>query len=540
MTMPWFHSFTRWMSAALLAAACAIPVQAQYTDLHDFDTPGLTSPQYPGMLAQARDGNLYGTTPNGGTFGRGGIFQVTSAGVYSMLYSFDNTIGVNPYSGLTLASDGSLLGSTYNNGANFAGTFFQYVPGGTPATVHNFSSTEGSNPYAPAIQASDGNYYGVTSTGALGFGAVYKVTPGGGFTVLYPFDVTHGSTPIAPLIQGTDGNLYGTTKVGGTFGFGTAFKITTGGTLTVMYNFDSTHGADIFSPLVQGTDGNFYGTARDGGNKNNGGVVFKLTPAKKLTVLYNFDHTGGIPDGNQPYGGLVQASDGKFYGTTSAGGTNSAGTLFQITSGGAYTKLYDFVAATGSLPTTTLRQHTNGKLYGLATTGGAAGHGALFSYDLRLKPFVMVMPSAGVPTQTVDILGSGLSTTTAIKFNGEFASANLFSDTYITAFVPSQATTGFVTVITASGTLKSNQKFRVIPVIGSFSPGSGSVGSSVVITGNSLTGATKVAFGVKKAVFTVDSYTQITATVPVGAKTGKINVTTPGGIATSANSFTVN
>jgi uncharacterized repeat protein (TIGR03803 family) len=270
-------------------------------------------------------------------------------------------------------------------------------------------------------------------------------------------------------------------------------------------------------------------------------VVFKLTAAKKLTVLYSFDATGATKDGTNPYAGLVQASDGKFYGVTSAGGMNAAGTLFQITSAGVYSKLYDFVQATGSLPTTTLRQHTNGKLYGEATTGGAAGHGALFSFDLGLKPFIIVKPSFGVPLQTVDILGGGLLGTKSVKFNGQLASANIFSDTYITSDVAFQATTGFVTVAIAHSTLKSNQKFRVIPVVLSFSPGSGGVGSPVVITGNSLTGATKVTFGgVKATVFTVNSYTQVTATVPAKAKTGKIQVTTPGGAGSSPTDFTVN
>ena len=146
MKNPWFRSLTNWMAAAFLAAACAIPVQAQYTDLHDFDTPGLIGPQFPGMLARARDGNLYGTAPIGGNSNRGGIFQVTSAGVYSMVYTFDNTIGINPYSGLTLANDGTLLGANFNNGANLFGTAFQFVPGSAPTTLHNFCPRRGLKP----------------------------------------------------------------------------------------------------------------------------------------------------------------------------------------------------------------------------------------------------------------------------------------------------------------------------------------------------------------------------------------------------------
>ena len=512
-----------------------------YTDIHDFDTPLLASPQFPGILAQGRDGNLYGTAPLGGTLGRGGVFQITPAGAYSVVFNLDGTHGSNPYGGLTLGADGNFYGSAYNSSDFIFGNVFQITPGGTITVLHSFSLPEGVSPYAPPIQGTDGNFYGVTSTGGLdGVGTVYKITSGG-FSVLFQFDVTHGSTPIAPLIQAKDGNFYGTTKVGGTFGFGTAFKITPAGALTVLYNFDSTHGSNVFSPLVQGSDGNFYGTTRNGGTKNNGGVVFKLTSAKKLTVLYNFDATGATPDGASPYAGLVQANDGKYYGVTAAGGTNAAGTLFQITSTGIYSKLYDFVAATGSFPSATLRQHTNGKLYGEATNGGAHGHGALFSFDLGLKPFIIVKPSSGVPLQVVDILGAGFLGLKNVKFNGQLASANIFSDTYITSPVAFAATTGSVTAAIANSTLKSNQKFLVIPVILSISPGSGAVGSSVVITGNSFTGATKVTFGGGKAIVkSVDSYTQITATVPANAKTGKIQVTTPGGVATSSTDFTVN
>jgi uncharacterized repeat protein (TIGR03803 family) len=511
-----------------------------YTDLHDFDTPDLTSPQYPGILAQGRDGNLYGTAPLGGVSGRGGAFKITPTGAYTMLYSFDGTLGANPYSGLTLGTDGNFYGTTFNNGDFLFGTIFKMTPAGIVTVLHSFSYTEGVDPYAPPIQGTDGNFYGTTSSGGIGYGAVYKVTSAGVFTTLYAFDNTHGSTPIAPLIQALDGNFYGTTKVGGTAGYGTVFKITPAGGLTVLYNFDLTHGADIFSPLVQGSDGNFYGTARDGGTLNSGGVAFKLTPTKVLTVLHNFDRTLGSVDGNQPYAGLIQASDGNFWGVASAGGTNAAGTLYKITSTGSYSTSYNFVPATGSLPFATLRQHTNGKIYGEATAGGAAGHGALFSFSASLGGFIIVQPTSGVVSKPVGILGQGLTGTSTVQFNGTNAAFTIVSDTYISTSVPAGATTGFVKTAGSSGNRTSSQKFRVTPVILSFNPTSGPVGTSVTITGNSFTGATKVTFGgVKATVFSVDSYTQITATVPAGAVTGKIQVTTPGGTATSRTAFTV-
>jgi uncharacterized repeat protein (TIGR03803 family) len=513
-----------------------------YTDIHDFDTPLLASPQYAGILAQGRDGNLYGTAPLGGTFGRGGVFMITPAGAYSVIRSFDGTMA-NPYSGLTLGTDGNFYGTTYNGGAFLFGTVFQITPGGTVTVLHSFKLLEGAGPYAPPIEGTDGNFYGTTTIGGGGFGAVYKVTPAGGFTTLYAFDKTHGASPFAPLIQAKDGNFYGTTVGGGMADFGTVFKITPAGTLTVLYNFDSTHGSGPYSPLLQASDGNFYGTARGGGSKNNGGVAFKLTAAKKpkLTVLYSFDATGATKDGVRPYAGLIQASDGNFYSVASAGGTNGAGTLYEITKTGSYSTLYNFVSATGSLPFATLIQHTNGKLYGEATSGGAAGHGALFSFDLGLGPFVTLRPTSGVVGQPVDILGQGLSQATSVRFTPNVpANANVFGDTYMTTTVPNNATSGVVKVLLTHGHLISNQKFLVTPVVLNFSPSGGPVGTQVVITGNSLTGATKVAFGSKKAIFSVDSYTQITATVPAGAVTGKIQVTTPGGTAVSPTAFTVN
>jgi uncharacterized repeat protein (TIGR03803 family) len=258
-------------------------------------------------------------------------------------------------------------------------------------------------------------------------------------------------------------------------------------------------------------------------------------------VLYSFDATGATTDGVRPYAGLVQASDGNFYGLASAGGTNAAGTLYRISSTGVYATLYNFVAATGSLPFATLRQHTNGKFYGEATNGGALGHGALFSFDAGLGPFITLRPTSGQVGQSVDILGQSLSTATSVRFTPNVpASANVFGDTYMTTAVPNNASTGVVKVLLTQGHLTSNQKFRVTPVVLSFSPPGGPVGTAVVITGNSFTGTTKVTFGSKKAAFSVDSYTQITATVPAGAVTGKIQVTTPGGTAISPTVFTVN
>ena len=157
---------------------------------------------------------------------------------------------------------------------------------------------------------------------------MFQLTPAGALTQLYAFTGgTDGGYPTASLVQGADGNFYGTTSQGGAAGAGTVFQLTSGGGLTVLYTF--TGGADGGYPsagLIRGADGNLYGTASSGG-ASSAGTVFQLTPAGNITVLYSF--TGGT-DGGYPIGGVIQATDGNFYGTTYQGGDSGAGVVFQL------------------------------------------------------------------------------------------------------------------------------------------------------------------------------------------------------------------
>jgi uncharacterized repeat protein (TIGR03803 family) len=392
--------------------------------------------------------------------------MITPSGSLTVLYSFSpGASGVYPYSGLVLGTDGNFYGATEIEGNN-NGTIFKITPNGQFGVLYTFmGGSDGGDPYAPPIQANDGNFYGTTSgqySSQSPYGTVYKLTPAGQFTPLYQFDQMHGASPYAPLIQGSDGNFYGVTSAGGNLNLGVVFKITPSGKLAVLYNFDVTHGSQPFGPLVQGNDGNFYGTTFNGGT-NGSGVIFQLKPNGRLKVIHNFEGTGG---GFYPCTGLIQASDGNFYGTTHNGGPVDAGTIYRITPQGQYTVLHRFDGTDGKFPMVTLTQNTNGILYGDTRQGGTVSTcngncGTFYSLDMGLPPFVSLAPPAGRVGRKIEFLGKGFTGTTAVSFNGAAANFDVVSDTFLTAVVPSGATTGFVTVTTPSGTLQSNRAFRV-------------------------------------------------------------------------------
>jgi uncharacterized repeat protein (TIGR03803 family) len=255
------------------------------------------------------------------------------------------------------------------------------------------------DPNSPLLQASDGDFYGTTATGgANGNGTVYKITAAGIETVLYSFGASpaDATNPYGSLIQATDGNFYGTTSEGGAqrvcgVGLcGAVYKITPAGVETVLHSFtDAPYGASpshAYGPrggMIQASDGNFYGTAGGGANRCNSdigrlvgcGSVYMITPAGVETVIYSFGASAS--DGTSPVGALIQASDGNFYGTTSAGGANGFGTVFKVTPAGIETVLHSFGASPSDgrnlfpPPFESLIQASDGNFYGMTPGGGA-------------------------------------------------------------------------------------------------------------------------------------------------------------------------
>ena len=281
-------------------------------------------------------------------------------------------------------------------------------------TIYSFCSqsncTDGGNPYAGLVQATNGHFYGTTNegTGAYFEGTVFEITPSGGLTTLHTFSGAEGGGPYAGLVQATSGNFYGITYFGGAHGYGSVFTITPSGKLTTLHSFNYTDGDNPYGALVQATNGDFYGTTYGGGANNVYGMVFKITPSGDLMPLHSFVGT----DGGGPYAGLVQATSGDFYGTTRYGGANmtdcggiGCGTVFKITPSGKLTTPHSFDRTDGASPYAGLVQATNGDFYGTTDEGGAHNYGTVFRLAVGLGPFVKTQPTSGTVGAAVKIRG---------------------------------------------------------------------------------------------------------------------------------------
>jgi uncharacterized repeat protein (TIGR03803 family) len=265
------------------------------------------------------------------------------------------------------------------------------------------------------------------------------------------------------LLLGTDGNFYGTTDNGGIYNCGEVFSISAGGTFTVVYSMDCSSGGNPDGEMVQAQDGTFYGTDY-GWGKFSWGTVYKLTPQGVFSDLHDFT---GNPDGGGPYAGLIQGTDGNFYGAASGGAGSAAnGNLYKINSQGALSLLHTFVGTDGANPYGGFFQHTSGTFYGGTVNGGIGtkctnGCGTFYKLDMGLGPFVVLLPTSGKIGSKVEALGQGFTGTTSVSFNGMAAVFTVHKDTYLTAKVPVGASTGFVTVTTPTGTLTSNKQFVI-------------------------------------------------------------------------------
>jgi uncharacterized repeat protein (TIGR03803 family) len=442
-------------------------------------------------------------------------------------------------------------------------------------TIARFDGTNGYGPFSSVVQGIDGNIYGATDSGGnvnTQSGTLFRVTPMGKLTDLYNFcskpRCTDGSSPATPPVVGTDGNLYGTAG-GGILNQGVVYKMTLSGEYSVLYSFCPTHPCtDGVGPggIILGADGNFYGAA-GGGNASNGGAIFSLSPAGQLTVLHTFCSVApNCQDGTGPNTPIL-GTDGNFYGVTWAGGSLGGGVLYELSSTGAYTVLYNFCSylegcsAPGE-PYDVVRD-ANGNFFG-TTEYSAIGspYGSVFEITSSNQLLVLHdfddyndWPYEGV------MLGSDGNVYGVFGYDTK-ASGSIYKVTpeggysRIYTFKPEDKSIGappvgplfqgtdgdFYGVRTYGPGNYDGEVFKFSYGLGPLVetvPVAGAVGQSVLILGNGLNRSTSVTFNGVEAAFTVESDTYIKATVPEGATTGVVSVVTPSGTLNSYPQFAV-
>ncbi len=429
-----------------------------------------------------------------------------AAAQYTDLYNFGGfrSDPINPGNPGAIAQgrNGNLYSTAPMGGSLGYGGIFAFSPEGNRLGVYSFDQTHGSEPRGGLILATDGNFYGTTSSGGSNNqGTIFRLSPDGGLTVIYSFSGTNSNVvPWASPIQGSDGSLYGTT-------LGTIYKITTSGQLTTLHTLTESEGSSVEAPLIEGTDGNFYGTAVSGGTSNFG-TVFRITPKGIFTSLYSFDGIHGV----NPYSALIQASDGNFYGTTAEGGSYGNGVVFQINSRGKLSGVISFErGSTGADSMAGLVQATDGNLYGATYAGGPDDNGVIFEVNPTGELIVLYEFEGFLGGALVPLI--------------QHTNGVLYGDTY------------FGPLGHNDGTFYSYD-LGLGPFIRLVS-GSGKVGQNGQILGQAFNGTSSVSFNGIPAPFTVVSDTFLTATIPAGATTGYVTVTTPNGTLTSNKPFVV-
>ena len=502
-----------WLKSLMALAVCAfVPHEASaqtYKVLYNFVSAG-GSLGNGGPLIQGLDGNIWGAGNDEGAYGGGGgIFKMTPAGKYTQVYTFCS---------LPNCADGQ-------------------GPGGL-------------------ILGHDGNYYGITSEGGANSsidcggetvatcGTVFRLTPAGVLTTLYSFcsqaSCTDGSQPQGNLLLGSDGEIYGFTAHGGTgsacgnngtqpTGCGSVFKITLQGKLTTIYSFcvDSClPGYDSVGGFIQWQQGRYIATADYGGTGSGGtqcgggcGTIFDITSAGKLTTLYNFCVQDGCPNGAKPQAGLVLATNGVLYGISGNGGAGDDGTIFSFVTPGNHLKtLHSFCTKSGcpdgEYPQSALIQASDGLLYGSTPFGGAHSGGTLFS----------------------------ITTAGDFKTLHAFCAKQDCFDGISPANPMVQATSGIMYGIAGGGNPGDGVVYSLTvadePTFVNVVPASSEPGGTVRILGYGLADTSAVTFNGTPATFTATA-THIIATVPAGATSGIVQVTTPDGTLSTLVPFTV-
>jgi uncharacterized repeat protein (TIGR03803 family) len=353
------------------------------TILASFNGANGVNPQ--GNLVEDSSGNLFGTTTMGGASslnglpGYGTVFELAAGGsAITTLASFNLSNGADPQAGVIEDSNGNLFGTTSGGGALFNGTVFEVKAGsGAITTLASFNFDDAANPQAGLIEDGSGNLFGTTTTSDAmsGVGAVFEVkASSGAVTVLAAFNGSNGTVPSSSLVEDNSGNFFGTTSAGGPSGSGTVFEVAAGsGVITTVAAFDGSNGSNPQN-LVVDSSGNLFCTASYG--PSGGGAVFEVVAGSgTVTMLAPFNDT----DHPGSQAGLIEDSKGNLFGTTGGDIYSGNGTVFELAAGsGAITTLAAFAGFVGQNPSGGMVEDSQGDFFGTAEYGGASDDGAIF------------------------------------------------------------------------------------------------------------------------------------------------------------------
>ncbi len=429
------------LAAILIFSLAPILRVEAITSLHPFMGAGQSDGATPyGSLLESKD-VLYGTTKDGGANDLGTLFSYNPDTTdYHLLYSFDGTTGSHP-TGSIIFNEGVFYGMTTMGGTNDKGVLFSYDELGNYTVLLEFGITDGAHPHGTPFFL-DNTLYGLTREGGTNdLGSIFSYNLNTSvYTKIFSFgDVGSGVYPEGDLLFDHTGHLYGMTSAGGTNGKGTLFSLELlEGAVTKLIDFGggSATGEYPYGSLIINENGRLlYGMTSAGGTSNYG-TIFSVDPdhINTLQTLHSFDGEHG----KYPYGSLFVADDGKYYGTTMAGGTNDHGTLFSYDINDPFQIPFEFIqsfdrVSHGAAPRGSLIQKgKNGSkiFYGLASDGGSppeqenASFGTIFSFPVPDKaPEPFSFPQVTGAQQNTEITSeqitiTGINTPSAIAIDG--------------------------------------------------------------------------------------------------------------------------
>ena len=336
-------------------------------------------------------GDLFGTTPRGGAYARGTIFELAKgSNAITTLAAFNGTNGEDTEVGLTMDASGNLFGTAPGGGGNGWGIVFELVHGQhTITTLATFNVYETGQMTGDLTMDASGDLFGTTpGGGASDNGTVFELAKGSNtITTLAAFNGSNGDNPYEGVTMDASGDLFGTTYEGGPYGCGTVFELGHGSnTITTLATFNGSNGETPIAGLTMDASGNLFGTTYCGGAYEDGTVFELAKGSNTITTLAAFNGSNG----SLPSGSLTMDASGDLFGTTNTGGAYNFGTVFEMGHGSnTITTLESFSFSNGTDPVAGLTMDASGNLFGTTSAFGAGGDGTIF--ELTPDPFLVTV-----------------------------------------------------------------------------------------------------------------------------------------------------